>query len=97
MLGKGSPSLRGLTLYIGFAGLALGIERVELQFQPMLGGFAGIDGAANRFDRVSCHGGHRSQRICRKHRYYAASESAPPPVAMGSRQHLDPASSHQSD
>ena len=47
MLGEGSPSLRGLTLYIGLAGIALGIERVELQFQAMLGGFAGVDGAAD--------------------------------------------------
>src|SRR3981189_1837552 len=98
VLGEGAPSLRGLTLYIGLAGIALGIERVELLFQAMLGGFAGIDGAANRFDRLSCHGGHYSQRICRTRRHYAASESARRPrVANGSNRRLNPASSHQSD
>src|SRR6202790_685116 len=42
MLGQGPPSLRGLTLYICFAGIPLGIERVELQFQAMLGRLAGV-------------------------------------------------------
>src|SRR5258708_15696320 len=98
MLGKGSPSLRGLTLYIGITGIALGVERVELQFQPMLVRLAGIDGAANRFDCVSYHGGHCSQRICRNQRYYAVPESARCRwVANGSSQHLNPASSYQSD
>ena len=66
MLGQGLPSLRGLALYIGLAGIALGIERVELQFQTVLGRFAGVDGAADRFDRVSGHGDRRSKRICRQ-------------------------------
>jgi hypothetical protein len=64
MLGEGPPSLRGLTLYIGLTGIPLGIKRVEFQFQSVLGRFAGVDGAANRFDCVSRHGGHCSQRIC---------------------------------
>ena len=36
----------GLALDIGFGGLALGVERVELLLEPMLGGFAGVDRAA---------------------------------------------------
>ena len=64
MLGQGPPTLRGLTLYIGLAGIALGIERVELQFQAMLGRFAGVDGAADRLNRVSGHESYLSHRIC---------------------------------
>src|SRR5271168_1433831 len=37
------PAFVGLTLYVGFAGLALGVERVELEVEIMFGGFAGID------------------------------------------------------
>jgi hypothetical protein len=40
------PALVGLTPDIGFAGLALGIEGIELQVEIMLGGFARVDGAA---------------------------------------------------
>ncbi len=32
------------------AGFALGMERVEVLFQPLLGGFAGIDRTAERAD-----------------------------------------------
>src|ERR1700692_2732948 len=64
-LGEGPPSLGGLTLYVGLASIPLGIERVELQFQAMLGGFAGVDGAADRFDRISRHDDRRSKPICR--------------------------------
>jgi hypothetical protein len=35
----------GLALNVGFASLALGIERVEVLFEAVLGGFSGIDGA----------------------------------------------------
>ena len=48
MLGQGPPALRGLALDIGLAGLPLGVERIELLIQAMLGGFAGVDGAAQR-------------------------------------------------
>ena len=41
------PALVGLALYIGLTGLPLGIQGIELQVQVMLGGFAGIDGAAD--------------------------------------------------
>ena len=44
--GQQHPALMALTGDIGGAGLALGIERVERLFQPLLGGFAGVDGAA---------------------------------------------------
>jgi hypothetical protein len=36
----------GLTLYIGLAGLPLGIQGIEFQVQVMFGRFAGVDGAA---------------------------------------------------
>ena len=62
MLGNGPPSLRGLTLNIGLAGIALSVERVELQFQPMLGRLAGVDGAADGFCQTSCHG---DRYLCR--------------------------------
>src|SRR6516225_10011657 len=31
----------------GLAGLALRLQRIEFLFEPLLGGFAGVDGAAN--------------------------------------------------
>ena len=49
MLGEGSPSLRGLTLYIGLAGVSLGIERIEFQRKAAFRGFTGIDGATQKF------------------------------------------------
>jgi hypothetical protein len=39
------PALVGLALDIGFGGLTLGVEGVEVLFEPVLGGFAGIDRA----------------------------------------------------
>jgi hypothetical protein len=63
MLGESPPSLRGLTLYVGLARIPLGVERVELKFQTMLGGFASIDGAADRFCHTSGHGDRRSKWI----------------------------------
>jgi hypothetical protein len=55
------PALRRLAAYIGFGGVMLGIERVEILLQPMLGGDPGIDGAANPFGRPMAHDG-RSMR-----------------------------------
>src|SRR6516162_3994621 len=31
----------------GLAGLALSLQRIEFLFEPLLGGFAGVDGAVN--------------------------------------------------
>src|SRR6476619_6381444 len=41
----------GLTLDVGLAGLPLGIKRVELEVEIMLGRFAGVDRAAEEFCR----------------------------------------------
>ena len=54
VLGEGPPALRGLALDIGLAGLPLGVQRIELLLQAMLGGFAGVDRAAQRFG-LTCH------------------------------------------
>ena len=40
----------GLALDVGLGGLALGVERVELLLQPMLGRDPGVDGAAQTLD-----------------------------------------------
>jgi hypothetical protein len=40
------PAFVALALDVGFASLALGMQRVELLFEPLLGGFAGVNGAA---------------------------------------------------
>jgi hypothetical protein len=45
------PALVGLALDVGLAGLALGIEGVELEVEIMLGGFAGVDRAAENLSR----------------------------------------------
>jgi hypothetical protein len=45
-VGKRNPPGMALTDDIGFASLPLGVERVELLFQPLVGGFARVDGAA---------------------------------------------------
>ena len=45
-LGTEPPALVRLRLDIGLGCLALGIERIELLLEPMLGGFAGVDRAA---------------------------------------------------
>src|SRR5262249_52597085 len=50
------PALVRLTLYIGLAGLALGIERVEGKLKIVLARFAGIDGAARELADGSVHG-----------------------------------------
>ena len=44
------PALGPLAGDVGLAGLALGVEAVELLLQPFLGGFAGVDGAAQLAD-----------------------------------------------
>src|SRR5215471_10700579 len=50
------PALMRLALDIGFAGLALGIERVELEVEIMLARLAGIDRTALGFwnGRLHC-------------------------------------------
>src|SRR5258706_2388814 len=50
------PAGMGLTLYIGRGRIILGIQRVELLIESMIGGDPGIDGAADRPDRRSLHG-----------------------------------------
>src|SRR3546814_3984129 len=42
-----NPALSALAGDIGLAGLALGIEAVELHVQPFFAGFAGVDGATH--------------------------------------------------
>ena len=42
------PSLVSLARDIGFRGFPLGVEAVELLFQPLVSGFAGVDGATDR-------------------------------------------------
>ena len=44
--GQGGPALVLLAQDVGFAGLALGVERVERLLQPLLGALAGVDRAA---------------------------------------------------
>ena len=63
MLGQELPSLRSLTLYICLAGLPLRVEGIELLIEPVLGRFAGIDGAAQRSLRLSRHGRRLRPRI----------------------------------
>ena len=46
--GDQPPALMGLALDIGLAGLPLGIERVELKIEIMLGRFAGVDRTAEQ-------------------------------------------------
>ena len=42
---QGTPAPVLLAGDVGLAGLALGVERVEVLFEPFLGGFASVDGA----------------------------------------------------
>ena len=58
-LGHNNPALVALAQGIGSAGLILGIEAVELLFQPILGGLAGIDRAALY---LLSHGGEDQRR-----------------------------------
>ena len=48
VVGNEPPALMRLALDIGLAGLALGVERVELEVEVMLGRLAGVDGAARK-------------------------------------------------
>src|SRR5262245_57164625 len=50
------PALMGLALDVGLCRLALGIERVKVLFEAMLGGLPGIDGATKDFPLVRRHG-----------------------------------------
>src|SRR5207244_12120788 len=50
------PALVTLAADVGLAGLALCLERVELLFEPFLGGFAGVDGAALAARVIPWHG-----------------------------------------
>ncbi len=53
------PPLGALTYYIGLAGLALGIQRVELHIEAFLGRLAGVD-------RATQFAHHRRQTAARK-------------------------------
>ena len=64
----GDPAGVLLARDVGLAGLALRIERVELLLEPLLGGFAGVDGAGNA--------GHPSRLRNRCSRARIASSSA---------------------
>ena len=44
--GDETPAFMGLALDVSLTGLALGIERVELKLEIVVGRFAGIDRAA---------------------------------------------------
>ena len=50
-----SPAGMGLTLYIGRGCVVLGIERVELLIQSMVGGDPGVDRATDGFDCGNPH------------------------------------------
>src|SRR5262249_42228326 len=50
-----SPSFMGLTLYIGLTGFPLGIERIELLLEPLLGRFTGVDRAPNDLPSRAAH------------------------------------------
>src|SRR5690606_24398813 len=50
------PAFRPLTSDVRLAGLSLGMQAVELLFQPFLGGFAGVDGAAQLADDLGSFG-----------------------------------------
>ena len=50
------PALPGLTLDVGLASLALGVERVERLVEPLLGRLAGVDRAAQAPGPISGHG-----------------------------------------
>src|SRR6266542_6699656 len=45
VVGNEPPAFMGLALDVGLAGLALGVERVELKVEIMLGRLAGVDRA----------------------------------------------------
>jgi hypothetical protein len=49
------PAFGALARHIGLAGFALGVQRVELLLQPFLGGFAGVDRAAQLANDIVFH------------------------------------------
>src|SRR3984893_15277051 len=49
------PTGMGLAFDIGGGGIVLGVQRVELLVETMVGGDPGIDRTADRFDRRSLH------------------------------------------
>ena len=49
------PAGMGLALYISRRGIVLGVQRVELLIESMLGGNAGVDGTTDALDRRSLH------------------------------------------
>ena len=49
------PSGMGLAADIGLRGIILGVERVEVLLEPLVGRDAGIDRAANRLRRSGLH------------------------------------------
>src|SRR5467141_2788271 len=51
------PALVTLAADVGLAGFTLRLERVELLFEPFLGGFAGVDRAALTARVTPRHGG----------------------------------------
>src|SRR5208282_124696 len=70
-LRQGAPALVPLALDVGFARLALGVEGVELLFEPFFRGLAGVDGAAQwrrpsirSFQRSSATASHMSPSHC---------------------------------
>ena len=50
------PALGALARDIGMTGIALGVDGVVLLVEPLLGGFAGVDGAAQPSGEVRAHG-----------------------------------------
>jgi hypothetical protein len=48
-LGQAHPALVSLAVDESLTGLALRLQRIEFLFEPLLGGFAGVDRAANPF------------------------------------------------
>ena len=58
MVGDQAPALVRLALYVGLAGLALGVEGIELEIEVMLGRFSGVRVqfrlAAVLFDKRRC-------------------------------------------
>src|SRR4029077_18847964 len=70
IVGPESPALMGLALDISFCRLALGIERVEVLLEAVLGRLPGVNRAAEGFALVSRHGAPlgsaSSARACRR-------------------------------
>src|SRR5262249_19755953 len=69
------PALMGLALDVRFRRFALGIERVEVLFEPVLGGFASVDGTAQDLAPVSHHpapASCRSHRACQKNAVHSS-------------------------